>query len=210
MSPSRLPRSAVIWARIGILIVVIAAVALRFSVHGPLGIDSWWAGVVHLTRGSAPYAVSVSLAQIDGGIGAATCTAIAAALLFAVRAPREAVTIAVTMVVAVLCLEALKWVSVRTRPGDALIDTTGTAFPSGHSVGAAALAVSIALIVRQSSRLSPAVQKWAWPVAAMWVLLMMWSRTALGAHWLTDVVCGALLGASCAVIVHDLVMKRRA
>jgi membrane-associated phospholipid phosphatase len=40
--------------------------------------------------------------------------------------------------------------------------------------------------------------------AAAWVLAMMWSRTGLQVHWLTDTIAGALIGIAAAVLVDEL------
>lgn len=201
-SAGGIPPAVTRCAALGIVLVVALGAVLRFVNSGPLGIDAWWFGIAEVTRGSAPYAVAVFMAEIGGGIGAAACTAIAAALLFAVRAPREALTIATSMLLAVAASELLKAFVLRPRPTGALSHSTGSSFPSGHSVGAAALAVSLALVVVGSSRMSRSVTRWAWPVATAWILLMMWSRTALHVHWLSDTLAGALLGASAAILAR--------
>lgn len=67
------------------------------------------------------------------------------------------------------------------------------AFPSGHSAHAAVFVVALALIF--------AAHRWIVPVAAIYVLLMMWSRTHVHAHWLTDTIGGALLGVGVTLIV---------
>ena len=42
---------------------------------------------------------------------------------------------------------------------------------------------------------------WVAIVGAAWVLLMAFSRTYLGAHWLSDTLGGMLVGASAALLV---------
>src|SRR5690606_15802608 len=86
---------------------------------------------------------------------------------------------------------------------------SGSSYPSGHSMGAAALAVSLAFAVsslhrHQRANVSVATVRTMWIVAAAWTLAMMWSRTALGVHWLSDTIAGALLGCAAAVIAQSI------
>src|SRR5690606_40639603 len=90
---------------------------------------------------------------------------------------------------------------------DLLYPTYGSSYPSGHSMGAAALAVSLALAFSTLNRVSARNARNARLIgmlATAWVLLMMWSRTALHAHWLSDTLGGALLGAASAVLAAQL------
>ena len=150
-----------------------------------------------------------------------------------------------------ICMsELLKAVVTRLRPIDQLYESTGFSYPSGHSMGAAALAVSLAIIaarahgrrvraaqaaVTQSTAAQAAVTQaaaaqtadtpatdadadddtdpipaprlafhWSFVPAAAWVLAMMWSRTGLQVHWLTDTIAGALIGIAAAVLVDEL------
>ena len=83
----------------------------------------------------------------------------------------------------------------RPRPPDSLVETTGASFPSGHSATAAVVALGLVLLF------APIVKtRWHWFVAAAsWATLMAASRVYLRAHWFTDVVAGAALGAVVAV-----------
>jgi len=198
------PRAAVRFALAGILAVLAAGVVLRFAGHGPLGLDLWWHGVVGTTRGSAPFAVAVFFAEIGGGIGAAACTAIAAALLLALRRARDAAAVATASALGVALSEAMKALVLRPRPWDQLYSSQASSFPSGHSMGAAALAVSLVLVLAASDRVPRSALRWARIAAAVWIVGMMWSRTALHVHWLTDTLAGALLGACVAVLARRL------
>lgn len=197
-------RRAVPWAVLGLVAVLALGAYLRFADHGPLGIDEWWHGIAGVTRGSAAYAIAVFMAEVGGGVGAAACTAIAAALLFAVRRTRDAIAVATTMLLGVVCSEIVKALVLRPRPWDQLYASHGGSYPSGHSMGAAALAVSLALVVAGFRTLPRAAGRWAAVAAACWILLMMWSRTALHVHWLSDTIAGAVLGLCVAIIVRRI------
>jgi undecaprenyl-diphosphatase len=90
----------------------------------------------------------------------------------------------------------LKGLYDRPRPPGSLVATTGASFPSGHAV-AASVTVIAAVIA-----LVPAGRRRTWwaLAAAAFSILMGFSRTYLGAHWLSDAVAGILLGASCALV----------
>lgn len=193
-------RAAAPWAVVGIVLVVGLAIWLRFSVGGPFGLDEWWHGIATASRGTMPYAIAVFFAEIGGGVGAAACSAIAVALLVTMRRGRDAAAVATAMALGVATSEVMKALVMRPRPWDRLYEASGSSFPSGHSLGAAALAVSLALVVAYSQTRTPISAKWAWALACTWILLMMWSRTALHVHWLSDALAGAVLGTCVAIL----------
>ena len=201
-------RVAAGWAVLGVILVIAGGAALRFGDSGPLGIDEWWHGIAAVTRGSAPYAVAVFTAEAGGSVGAIACTVIAVALLLATRQARDAAAVATAMLIGVGASEAIKVLVLRPRPWAQLYTSRGASYPSGHSMGAAALAVSLALVVTYSSAFSDTATRWVWVVSITWILLMMWSRTALHVHWLSDTVAGAVLGASAAILARRFWVSR--
>lgn len=74
---------------------------------------------------------------------------------------------------------------------------TSASFPSGHSASAAGFAVGVAIE-------SPAAAIVVVPLAAA----VAYSRVHVSAHWLSDVVGGAALGAAVAVVGRFLVPAR--
>jgi undecaprenyl-diphosphatase len=90
----------------------------------------------------------------------------------------------------------------RIRPAEAqrLIVVSGFSYPSGHSVSAAALYLTIAIIAGRYVRHSGA--RAAIFLAVSTVLIMVGaSRVYLGVHYATDVVSGVALGAAWALLL---------
>ena len=96
------------------------------------------------------------------------------------------------------------WVD-RPRPPDSLIETSGAAFPSGHAIAGAVTAVGVVLVVA-----APGPMRWRWEVrAVLFAVVMALSRVYLRAHWLSDTLAGALLGAGLALGWPALLMAVR-
>ncbi|MEX1079611.1 MAG: phosphatase PAP2 family protein [Homoserinimonas sp.] len=99
---------------------------------------------------------------------------------------------AIAALISVGLVQLLKSVVDRARPEDILVVTDAGSFPSGHVANAATMAVVLAIIMNRW---------WVWCVGVAYLVLMALSRTYLGAHWVSDTVGGALVGAGIAVIV---------
>ena len=99
---------------------------------------------------------------------------------------------AIAVLLSVAVVQLLKAVFHRPRPEELLVAVDAGSFPSGHVANAAAMAVVLAIILGRW---------WVWFVGIGYVVLMALSRTYLGAHWVSDTVGGALIGAGIAVIV---------
>lgn len=220
-----------LWSAVPAILLIIAfGLWLRLEARGPTPIDRSWLDLVGLDRDTVPYWIAVVLAEVGGGTGAVACTGVLAAI-FALRRRFRSAGFLVTAMAAGICMsELLKAVVTRLRPIDQLYESTGFSYPSGHSMGAAALAVSLAIIAaRAHGRRVRAAQTadtpatdadadddtdpipaprlafhWSFVPAAAWVLAMMWSRTGLQVHWLTDTIAGALIGIAAAVLVDEL------
>ena len=89
-----------------------------------------------------------------------------------------------------LTVNSIKLVVDRERPAIARVDPFGTSFPSGHTAYAGATTVALVLLAADGDP-PPA---WLWATAAVGTAGMVWSRTYLQAHWLSDAVTGALIG----------------
>ncbi|HEV8219098.1 MAG TPA: phosphatase PAP2 family protein [Streptosporangiaceae bacterium] len=95
-----------------------------------------------------------------------------------------------------ILIGTLKGIYDRARPPGSLVATSGTSFPSGHSVAATVTVVAAVIAL-----VPPGRARVAWgAAAAAFSVLMALSRAYLGAHWLSDALAGVLLGASCALL----------
>jgi membrane-associated phospholipid phosphatase len=107
------------------------------------------------------------------------------AVLSATSRPRAAVFLAVAIGIALLLSPLFKVLFSRDRPPleNAALQVNGYAFPSGHSLSSATLALAIVVVAWPT--------RWRWPASALVVTfaaLMGLSRLYLGVHWLTDVL----------------------
>ncbi|WP_447648061.1 phosphatase PAP2 family protein [Microbacterium forte] len=184
----------------GAIVVGVAAtlafVVLRAVValggHEPLAIDVWWHDLMVALTSDIWVVVAWVPAVVGGTIGMIVIGALLIAALIWRGRRWDAATLAIAMVAVVAIGATMAAVIGRTRPADSLAESVATSFPSGHTAVATTVVVVLALVLRR---------RWVWAVGVVWVLLMMWSRTYLHAHWLSDVVAGMLEGVAVATFV---------
>jgi membrane-associated phospholipid phosphatase len=104
----------------------------------------------------------------------------------------------VTVFASELSIGPLKSLIDRPRPPGSLIATSGASFPSGHAIASAVTAIGIVMALATGRR-----RLWGMVVAAVVAALVALSRTYLAAHWLTDVLAGALVGAGLALAIPE-------
>lgn len=95
---------------------------------------------------------------------------------------------------AVIAVQVIKNLVRRPRP-PARIDLAhaqGFAFPSGHSASAFFVFLTLAVLVTRISR-RRLTRIAAWTCAVLIGIAVAWSRAYLGAHWVSDVIAGALI-----------------
>lgn len=187
------------------VVATVLFVGLRFAVElsgsTPLPIDQAWDDAMATLANPVGVIVAWVPAIVGGTVGMIVIGVATTIVFLLVRRPWDALNVAASIALVVLIGAPLAAVIARARPTDSLAETVATSFPSGHTAVATTIAVTLALILRR---------RWVWVVGAAWVVLMMWSRTYLHAHWLSDVVAGFLEGVAVATLVWALIEVWRA
>lgn len=135
----------------------------------------------------------LAMNAIGGGwIGIALIPSLVVVALLVARRPWSALAFVVASVVSAGVVQVLKHLFERARPEQILVVSDFGSFPSGHTANAATMAVVAVVLL-------PRV--WVVLLGSAWTLLMAFSRTQVHAHWLTDTIGGALVGAGAALVV---------
>ena len=156
-------------------------------------IDLWWNSALAEWRVPLLLWVSHAMDWLGGGWFGVLVVPLGGALaLILLRRPWAAAYFLAAEAVSAAGVQMLKHLFGRVRPEEILVIADYGSFPSGHVANATTLAVAAFVIF-------PRV--WVAIVGAGWVLLMAFSRTYVHAHWLSDTVGGALIGAGAALLV---------
>lgn len=166
----------------------------------PFGFDSSWMSEITDHRSELWLVPSLVMNFVGGGWFAIWVVPLGGALLlFLVGRRWAALYFVLASALSAGVVQLLKSLVDRARPDDILVHVDAGSFPSGHVANAATAAVALALVFQRT---------WLWVLAVAWIVLMALSRTYLGAHWVSDTVGGAVLGAAVAVVLWALLATR--
>lgn len=191
--PRRALRVAVVLlALAGVLFVLVWSTTTRPVLQW--GDDRFLRAITHLR--AAPVVWAAKAFDFLGGVWCTwTLRVVAVAVLCRRRHWVHLTAFALAVVTSEALIGTSKSLIDRPRPVGSLIGTSGASFPSGHAVAAAVTAVGLVIALMPAGH-----TRWAWERrVAFYASLMALSRTYLGAHWLSDVVAGGLLGSGLAI-----------
>ena len=206
------PRRALAWA--GLMLagaLVLFLLVWNTSTHEVVQqVDDWFLDLVESLRWQPLVDVAKAFDFLGGTICNWTIRIVVLAILAYRRQWLSLVAFALAIAVSEAMIGPMKALYDRPRPPGALVGTSGASFPSGHAVSSAVTAVGLVIVL-----LPPGHKRWVWERrAALYASVMALSRTYLGAHWLSDVVAGALLGCgiaiACPALLVDLRVRVRA
>ena len=196
---------AMLWlAALLLAAFVLMAVAVAVNPSAPFtqGLDAWWRGIIGQGPDDTLYRGPVAMFFQDlGQIPGAILTIIVIPLVLVLFGRwRSALFFLAALLLCPLVLSQVTK-NLVNRPRPAFDEAAGLAgplftvdhgsFPSGHAVTAGALAIAVAALIPPAHRALRAV--W-WVVAVLLVLGMMWQRTLINAHWLSDAFFGIVAG----------------
>ena len=159
----------------------------------PLKIDAEWMDEILEHRAPVWEYLSLTMNFLGAGIvGVIVIPVLILLVLLLRKRPWAAGYFVAATIVSSGLVQVLKSLFGRARPEDMMVVSDFGSFPSGHVANAATMAVCLGILFPRL---------WVWLAGASYTVLMMVSRTYLGAHWLTDTIGGLLLGAAVAVLL---------
>lgn len=174
-----------------------AAIGYTWSIPGENEFILWFQSLAG--KGSFLYYVMNFISML----GEETILVAVVGLVYWALDKRRGEQMGFTMIAATLVNPLIKNIVRRTRPFDSnagiqnFRDVSGYSFPSGHSSGSASTYVGAAVAYKGK-------QKWLIAVAVVLPVLVALSRTYLGAHYPSDVICGLALGVALVFLINWL------
>jgi undecaprenyl-diphosphatase len=206
------PRRALAWAGLllGLAALLFLLVWNTTTKAWVQDVDDWWLDLMNALRWQPFVTVAEALAFLGGTYVTLVVRTTVVVILILRKHWLSLAAFLMAVVVSEAFIGPMKVLYDRPRPPNPLVGVSGGSFPSGHAVAAGVTAVGLVIVL-----LPPGHTRWVWERrAALYASLMALSRTYLDAHWLSDVVAGALLGSgialACPALLVDLRVRYRA
>ncbi|MFD3676245.1 phosphatase PAP2 family protein [Streptomyces sp. NPDC058613] len=190
-------RGALLLGLVLLGLAALAALVVRSDLADPpfQAFDDRWLGWMGGPHDGLYAAAAAALNWFGGPPGVVVPFGLLLVLLLRRRWVSAAFMLGVYLGGNLLVVQGLKHLVDRPRPADPMVRVDHGSFPSGHAASAALLVVLVGAL------LVPAARRRAWWIGgAVFTLAMMWSRTWLHAHWLSDTAAGAAAGAGAALV----------
>jgi len=192
--PGQPPRHCGMLAVAAVLLLAMAAgfaaiVAVN-PAHPPTsGVDRDWFSLLQSTRDVVLTDLANGFGIVIGPIGGTVIVIAVAIFLWLVRGRRiAAVFLLVAMVANAGASELIKFLIIQVGPNGAPVAPGTGAFPSGHVIMTLAAGLALAVVLTRPGR-----RRTALAAAAAAMLVMIWCRTYLGFHWLSDTLESVLV-----------------
>ncbi|MGA7206381.1 MAG: phosphatase PAP2 family protein [Specibacter sp.] len=199
-APRRFPVRTLHAVSLPSLAILLAGALSVYATHNDppfQGLDDAWYQTMLASR--TPWLTSANRVLDFVGNNGMVIYAVALFLALLFRHRRLAFFTAGANLGAVALTHLIKVLLDRPRPLDRLVTVDTGAFPSGHVSATVTAMVSTAVVLGKL---------WMWISGAILSVAMMYSRTYLGAHWLSDTIAGALLGVGVTLLLWAAVQNK--
>jgi membrane-associated phospholipid phosphatase len=206
LSPQTWRQIAVTFGMVAVPVFGFVQVADEVRDRDTLGFDEAVLQAINTIASPWLNAVVAGLTELGGVIGVIAITAGLSVLLWRRRLRLKAAQLVLGVGGAVLLNVLLKAVFQRDRPAlwERIVTENSYSFPSGHAMASSALALSIIVLFWPT--------RWRWvavAIAAVYMLVIAFTRLYLGVHYPTDIVAGWCVSAAWIAALGGLLTYRR-